>query len=243
MPDYWIKLYHEIIDDPKMATLPDRLWRRTVELFLLAGKLCPDKSGTLPDTKQLAWLLRIPVDDLQTDLEQLESTRMIEHVPDGWLIVNFQKRQGAASDAERKKQQRERDRKNKYYGHEDVTDMSRNVTQINRAETEQSREQIPDPFDLVQSWLEELTGLMPSGEAAIGMIRELAELKIERVDIENALDWHKSHKGAVRYLTSLGGPIKTAHAQRIQNGGGRKTHESIPVEIDIPLVGNAEART
>jgi len=27
MADYWIKLYHEIIDDPKMATMPDRLWR------------------------------------------------------------------------------------------------------------------------------------------------------------------------------------------------------------------------
>jgi len=25
---YWIKLYHEILNDPKMGRLPDRLWRR-----------------------------------------------------------------------------------------------------------------------------------------------------------------------------------------------------------------------
>lgn len=31
MANYWIKLYHEILDDPLMATMPDRLWRRTIE--------------------------------------------------------------------------------------------------------------------------------------------------------------------------------------------------------------------
>ena len=35
---YWIKLYHEVLDDPKMARLPDRLYRRCIEVFLLAGK-------------------------------------------------------------------------------------------------------------------------------------------------------------------------------------------------------------
>lgn len=31
MADYWLKLYIEILDDPKMATLPDRVWREKVE--------------------------------------------------------------------------------------------------------------------------------------------------------------------------------------------------------------------
>ena len=34
----WIKLYLEILDDPKMDLLPDWLWRRAIELFLLAGE-------------------------------------------------------------------------------------------------------------------------------------------------------------------------------------------------------------
>jgi len=141
MADYWIKLYHEILDDPKMATLPDRLWRRSVELFLIAGKLCSDKSGVLPDTRQLAWLLRMQTDELQADIDQLVSTGIVESIPNGWLIVNFNKRQSPATSAERVRQHRERKQKEQYYG--DVTDLKRNVTQINRlteSETESETE-------------------------------------------------------------------------------------------------------
>lgn len=49
---YWIKLYHEILHDPKMGRLPDNLWRRCIELFLLAGELGAevdeDDKGHLP---------------------------------------------------------------------------------------------------------------------------------------------------------------------------------------------------
>lgn len=140
MADYWIKMYHEILDDPKMATMPDRLWRRTMEIFLLAGKLSRDKSGYLPETNQLAWLLRMSSDDLLMDLKQLESVGILERVADGWLVVNFEKRQAAATDAERKRQQRERDQRDQYYGNEKVTTLSRNVTQNTESETETESE-------------------------------------------------------------------------------------------------------
>lgn len=141
MADYWIKWYHEIIDDPKMATLPDRLWRRFSELCLLGGKLCPDKSGKLPDTRQLAWLLRMTTDELQIDLDQLAATHLIEPIPNGWLIVNFEKRQRAATSTERVHQHRERKQRQQYNG--DETQLKRNVTQINRlteADTETETE-------------------------------------------------------------------------------------------------------
>jgi len=35
---FWIKLFLEILDDPKMGFLPDWRWQRAVELFLLAGE-------------------------------------------------------------------------------------------------------------------------------------------------------------------------------------------------------------
>ena len=155
MADYWIKLYHEIIEDPKIATLPDRLWRRIVELFLLAGRLCPDKSGVLPETRQLAWLLRMSTDDLDLDMRQIESVGIIQSVPGGWLIVNFKKRQSAVAPAERMRQSRQRAQKHQYYGDatepvtlisqssgDNVTNELRNVTQINRlTETETEAEQ------------------------------------------------------------------------------------------------------
>lgn len=128
--NYWIKLYHEILDDPKMATLPDRLWRRTIELFLCAGRL--GKTGQLPPTNQLAWVLRTSTDELELDLRQIELTGIIKRNQDGWIVCQFAKRQAAVSDAERQRQHRDRSQKNQYYGSEDVTNASRNVMEINR---------------------------------------------------------------------------------------------------------------
>ena len=136
MADYWIKVYHEIIDDPKMATMPDRLWRRTIEVFLLAGKLSKDKSGQLPDTNQLAWLLRMSTDDLLMDLSQLANAGIVKKNDMGWVVTNFEKRQAASSNTERVQQFRERQRKQQYYGNE--TQMKRNVTQINRIQNTES---------------------------------------------------------------------------------------------------------
>jgi hypothetical protein len=135
MADYWIKWYHEILDDPKMAILPDRLWRRFSELCLLSGRLFPEKTGFLPATKQIAWALRMSVDDLQVDMDQLSSDGFIESYQDGWVIVNFQKRQQSATSTERTKQYRERKQKEQYYNG-DVTNSKRNVTQ---SRAEQSR--------------------------------------------------------------------------------------------------------
>lgn len=121
MADYWIKLYLEILDDPKMATLPDRLWRRTIEIFLLAGKLSRDKSGQLPDTNQLAWLLRMPTDDLYLDLQQLSNSGLIKKVNDGWKVVNFEKRQEAVTSTERSRHFRKKEKANQYYGNDNDT--------------------------------------------------------------------------------------------------------------------------
>ncbi|KKQ62534.1 MAG: hypothetical protein US85_C0025G0002 [Candidatus Shapirobacteria bacterium GW2011_GWF1_38_23] len=127
MADYWIKIYHEILEDPKMATMPDRLWRRTIEIFLIAGKLSKDKSGILPETNQLAWLLRMNTDDLALDLKQLETAGIIKRIDNGWTVVNFEKRQAAVTGSERVQQFRKRQHNEQYY--DNVTELKRNVTQ------------------------------------------------------------------------------------------------------------------
>jgi hypothetical protein len=115
--DYWIKLYIEILDDPKMATLPDRTWRRVVELFLLAGRLSY-KTGQLPDTKQIAWSLRISEDEANKDLEAIEKIGIIQKSNGGWIVVNFEDRQDAATSTERWQAHRDRKRKEEYYQRE-----------------------------------------------------------------------------------------------------------------------------
>lgn len=88
MANYWIKLYTEILDDPKMATLPDRLWRRVIEIFLCAGRL--GKNGELPETAQLAWMLRMSIDELEMDLIQIAATGMLERNESGWYVTKWE---------------------------------------------------------------------------------------------------------------------------------------------------------
>ena len=85
---YWIKLYHEILRDPKMCRLSDRLYRRAIELFLLAGETAQD--GRLPSVDDMAWELRVDEFDLRNDLADLRDLEIVtggERV--GWFIPGF----------------------------------------------------------------------------------------------------------------------------------------------------------
>ena len=115
---YWFKLYHEILDDPKMGQLSDRLYRRCIELFALAGDY--DQGGLLPEIEDIAWRLRLPVDELQKDIAELQSPKLniITQNDNGLYVTNFSKRQEPISDAQRIKSFRERKQKEKYYGNE-----------------------------------------------------------------------------------------------------------------------------
>lgn len=106
---YWIKLYHEILHDPKMGRLPDNIWRRAIEIFLLAGEL--DEGGNLPETEEIAWLLRQPdTEKLEAELAHLERVKILTRRPGGWLVTKFADRQTAVSDADRMKEYRKRKR-------------------------------------------------------------------------------------------------------------------------------------
>jgi DnaD/phage-associated family protein len=135
LADYWLKLYIEILDDPKMATLPDRLWRRIVELFLMAKR--ENKDGHLPDTRQIAWALRMSADELDHDLKSIVSTGIIIQEDGGWFIPKFAARQAAVPARDRMAEMRLRNQKRQYDG--DVTGALRNVTQSTEAEQKQSR--------------------------------------------------------------------------------------------------------
>lgn len=103
---YWIKLYHEILDDPKMGMLPDNVYRRCIEIFLLAGRL--DDDGNLPCTTELCWMLRQRPETFEPELNQLETVGILTRTKTGWLVTNFEKRQSAVTDAGRMKEYRKR---------------------------------------------------------------------------------------------------------------------------------------
>lgn len=93
----WIKLYLEILDDPKMGRLPDHLWRRTVELFLIAGKVGND--GKLPPVGEMAWTLRSTEQEITECLQALAGKEFgIVHADgDQWFVSKFEKRQYSES--------------------------------------------------------------------------------------------------------------------------------------------------
>ncbi|HNW93123.1 MAG TPA: hypothetical protein PKM88_09485 [bacterium] len=141
MAGYWIKLYQEILDDPKMATMSDHLWRRTIELFLVAGKYFDD--GNIPDAKQVAWVLRSDEASISADLEAIAATGIITKTENGWIVNKFKLRQSAVSGKDRKAQQRERDHRDQYYGHENVTKCDIDTDIDTDTDTDQKQTQTP----------------------------------------------------------------------------------------------------
>lgn len=106
---YWIKLYHEVLDDPKTARLPDNLWRRFFEFCLLAGEAGYEdddpQNGRLPSVADMSWRLRVDEETLSTELDALARKGLIEYransVLDGhWFVSKFSARQRRMSKAE-----------------------------------------------------------------------------------------------------------------------------------------------
>jgi hypothetical protein len=103
----WVKLYLEILDDPKMGRLSNHLWRRAVELFLLAGREGND--GALPPVEEMAWILRLPEEKVLEDLHSLAEVGVVhEAEPMKWMVTNFKKRQAAVPVEERMRRYRSR---------------------------------------------------------------------------------------------------------------------------------------
>lgn len=149
--NYWMKLWFDILRDPKMGMLPDRLWRRVIELFLLAGQ--QGEEGLLPTVAEIAWQLNKPEKAIITDLENIRKTGIVDINVDGvWYVTNFKKRNAPVDSAKRIKDFRHRERYEKSNASDNagVTEMKRECNealQLRYQEEQKNRrteEQIKD---------------------------------------------------------------------------------------------------
>ena len=126
---HWIKLWLEILDDPKMGGLPDDVWRLAVELFLVAGE--NGNNGKLPEKNALSWRLRRRENDLEILLKQLEKTGIVRQLKTGWVVPRFKKRQSAVPGIERTRAARRNEGTAGYgrSGNESVTTRYQNRTE------------------------------------------------------------------------------------------------------------------
>jgi hypothetical protein len=84
---HWIKLYTEILHDPKVNLMGEHLCWRMVQLFLLAGD--KNQDGILPPLADMAWILRVDAEQLETDLIELNVSASWYSIAAG-LSVNSQ---------------------------------------------------------------------------------------------------------------------------------------------------------
>ena len=112
----WIKLYDNILDDPKMGRLSDGAYRFCINILILAGRQ-ENRDGSLPSLCDIAWTLRLSDEVAQSHLNELLRAGLVVSGESGIAVVGFQDKQGATDVAERMRQHRKR----KQNGHGSVT--------------------------------------------------------------------------------------------------------------------------
>lgn len=105
----WVKLYTEILRDPKMHNLGDRPFRMCINLIALAGQL--DENGRLGCPEDIAFHLRLDPSETTAILKELEEIRVTCNKKGIWWLKNWTKRNGKPISDSR---QAVRDRVQKY---------------------------------------------------------------------------------------------------------------------------------
>lgn len=111
----WFRLYEEVISDPKVQQLSDKLFKTWVNLLCLASK----HKGILPSMEDMAFALRLSITRMQERIQALVSAELLEPLGDSWRPHNWDGRQYKSDDVTKRVQGfRERQR-----------NVARNVTE------------------------------------------------------------------------------------------------------------------
>ncbi len=93
----WLRLYDEVLDDPKVQRLHPALFKHWINLLCLASQQA--ERGTLPDVAGIAFRLRLFPAQAQRVLEQLVSAALVARESDGsHTLPAWQRRQSPSDD-------------------------------------------------------------------------------------------------------------------------------------------------
>lgn len=83
---------------------------------------------------------------------------------------------------------------------------------------DESEGDAPDLYDITQSKIASVVGILPVGEAGIKAVTEIMNMGATLEDIQAGFEWLKDNRNGkpVQYYTSLVGPIRVAMAKRLQ---------------------------
>lgn len=149
MAGYWLKLYTEILEDPKYYRLSDSAKLGMYELMMVAKKC--GQEGDLPSLEDICFYTRRSEDWWVPVLDELKSISFVIANGNGDKIRKFKDRQRAVEAAERQQNYRKSLQHQEYSSNEpvtgkqntsddNVTNLSRNVTEIKSIEIETEKE-------------------------------------------------------------------------------------------------------
>lgn len=85
----WFRFYNEVLDDPKVQRLSPTLFRAWVNLLCLASA----SDGKLPSIDDIAFKLRVSVQDAQQHIDELILAGLLDPTTDGLVPHNWRARQ------------------------------------------------------------------------------------------------------------------------------------------------------
>lgn len=228
MTSYWIKLYIDMIDDPKMLKLSDWQFRRFIELLLVAKE--NDKAGLLQPVPEIAWRIRQCEKVVKDTLRAMEEIGVVRETENGWLFVNFAKRQAMSDSAERVKRFREREKK-KQEGNVTVTLPSSTSTSVSSSSSEgegvggggtaappDQDEPCLSPLSAAfvnATKIPELTGGPPRWIAALETMQKAG---VEPIDVTTAVGEMRNKNYSITTLASIVNPAIAAMSKRKTGG-------------------------
>jgi hypothetical protein len=105
---YWLKSYTDILDDPKYHRMPERAQLAMHEIFLVAKMIETDElTGLVPCVEDIAFYSRKSIEYWNEVIPELLKSKIINKNGDGYLIVNYVKRQQAIPPTIRAKKSKE----------------------------------------------------------------------------------------------------------------------------------------
>jgi hypothetical protein len=104
----WFRMYTNVVDNPKVRMLPEHMQARWLFVLAVAAR----HGGTLPEVSQVAFSLRLSVEEMQRTLDELVAAGLMDRSPEGWRPHDWEQWQ-APSDhsSERVKLHREMKRR------------------------------------------------------------------------------------------------------------------------------------
>ena len=153
-PMPWVKLYTEMLDDPKIGRMDMSLRWRFVEMILLAGECDADGlliTGDEPmSIEDMAWRLRCDAKSILEDLKKIQKIGLIDLYDGCWLVCKFRDRQGRPQ-SEKREQWRDRQKKHRdVTGDTSVTNPPREEKNREEENRQDEEEEISDePFRIL----------------------------------------------------------------------------------------------